>query len=147
MVRGKKKLNWDSRLIELKNILKKKKNSIYDCIVPVSGGKDGSYVAYKLKNDYGLKVLTVTSRPPLESEIGKKNLIQFVNSGFDHIHITPNQKAMKTLNKIGFIKKGSPYYGWLISIFSVVIKIALQNKIELIFYGEDGEVNMRLYKK
>ena len=70
----------------------------------------------------------------------EKNLIQFVNSGFDHIHVTPNQKAMRILNKIGFIRKGSPYYGWLISIFSVVIKIALQNKIELIFYGEDGEV-------
>ena len=137
----KKKLNWDIRLNELKNILhNKEKKGIYDCIVPVSGGKDGAYVAYKLKNDYGLKVLTVTSRPPLESEVGKKNLIQFVNSGFDHIHVTPNQKAMRILNKIGFIRKGSPYYGWLISIFSVVIKIALQNKIELIFYGEDGEV-------
>ena len=137
----KKNLDWDSRLKELKDILNnKEKNSIYDCIVPVSGGKDGAYVAYKLKNEYGLKVLTVTSRPPLESEIGKKNLIQFVNSGFDHIHITPNQNAMNTLNKIGFIKKGSPYYGWLISIFSVVIKIALQNKIKFVFYGEDGEV-------
>ena len=137
----KKNLDWDSRINELKEILQnKKKNGIYDCIVPVSGGKDGAYVAYKLKNDYGLRVLTVTSRPPLESEIGKRNLIQFVNSGFDHIHITPNQNAMKKLNKIGFVKKGSPYYGWLISIFSVVIKIAIQNNIELIFYGEDGEV-------
>ena len=71
--RMKKKLNWDIRLNELKNILhNKEKKGIYDCIVPVSGGKDGAYVAYKLKNDYGLKVLTVTSRPPLESEVGKK---------------------------------------------------------------------------
>ena len=53
-----------------------------------------------MKNDYGLKVLTVTSRPPLESEIGKRNLIQFVNSGFDHIHITPNQNAMKKYTEL-----------------------------------------------
>jgi hypothetical protein len=94
-----------------------------------------------------LKVLTVTSRPPLESEVGKKNLIRFVNSGFDHIHVTPNQKAMRILNKIGFIKKGSPYYGWLISIFSVVIKIALQNKIELIFMGRMARWNMEAQQK
>ena len=68
----KKKLNWDIRLNELKNILhNKEKKGIYDCIVPVSGGKDGAYVAYKLKNDYGLKVLTVTSRPPLSQKLEK----------------------------------------------------------------------------
>lgn len=140
-VEEKKKIDWSKRERELKSILNKKKSDqIYDCIVPVSGGKDGAYVAYKLKQEYGLNVLTVTSRPPLETEIGKKNLVSFVNSGFDHIHITPNQNAMKTLNKLGFIKKGSPYYGWLISIFSVVIRIALQNNIKLVFYGEDGEV-------
>jgi N-acetyl sugar amidotransferase len=137
----KKILDWSKRITELKSIIRQKKNNqVYDCIVPVSGGKDGAYVAYKLKEELGLNVLTVTSRPPLESDIGKKNLINFVNSGFDHIHITPDQNGMKTLNKLGFIKKGSPYYGWLISIFSVVIRIAIQNNINLIFYGEDGEI-------
>ena len=63
----KKKINWNYRIKELKEIIKNNKtnNSIYDCLVPVSGGKDGAYVAYKLKEDYGLNVLTVTSRPPL----------------------------------------------------------------------------------
>ncbi len=138
----KKKLNWNKRLIELKNIIKKNRNenSTYDCLVPVSGGKDGAYVAYKLKEDYGLNVLTVTSRPPLESDVGKKNLSKFVSKEFDHIHITANFKSMQTLNKLGLIYKGSPYYGWLISIFSVVIRVAIQNNINLIFYGEDGEV-------
>jgi hypothetical protein len=47
---------------------------------------------------------------------------------------------MKQLNKLGFIEKGSPYYGWIVSIFSVVIKVAIQNNINLIFYSEDGEI-------
>ena len=39
----KKKLNWDKRMKELKSILKKyKSNGNYDCIVAVSGGKDGT---------------------------------------------------------------------------------------------------------
>lgn len=137
----KKNLNWKTRLDQLEGIIKNNKNlKKYDCIVPVSGGKDGAYVANKLKEKYNLNVLTVTSRPPLETEIGKKNLSNFIDSGFDHVHVTPNQKAMKQLNKLGFIEKGSPYYGWIVSIFSVVIKVAIQNNINLIFYSEDGEI-------
>jgi len=33
----------------------------YDCLVPVSGGKDSIYLLYKLKVEYGLKVLAFTT--------------------------------------------------------------------------------------
>ena len=48
----KKSLNWQNRESELENLLEKfrSKNGTNDCIVPVSGGKDGSYVAYQLKH-------------------------------------------------------------------------------------------------
>ena len=137
----KKEVNWEKRRKELLQIVKKfKSNSIYDCIVPVSGGKDGSYVASQIRDKFGLNPLTVTSRPPLELDVGKTNLTNFLKYNYDHVHITPNYKAMQSLNKIGFIKKGSPYYGWLTSIFSTVLKVANQHNINLIFYGEDGEV-------
>ena len=137
----KKKINWNSRKKEFKKIVKQyKSNSIYDCIVPVSGGKDGSYVASQIRDKLGLNPLTITSRPPLELDVGKKNLLNFLKYNYDHVHITPNYKAMQTLNKLGFIKKGSPYYGWLTSIYSTVIRVALQNDINLIVYGENGEI-------
>ena len=47
---------------------------------------------------------------------------------------------MKRFNKYGFIEKGFPYYGWLTAILSSVIRTAVNFKIPLIFYGEDGEV-------
>jgi N-acetyl sugar amidotransferase len=137
----KKKINWNSRKKEFYKIVKQyKSNSIYDCIVPVSGGKDGSYVASQIRDKLGLNPLTITSRPPLELDVGKKNLLNFLKYNYDHVHITPNYKAMQTLNKLGFIKKGSPYYGWLTSIYSTVIRVALQNDINLIVYGENGEI-------
>jgi len=138
----KKELDWSLREQELITLLDKyrKNDGGFDCIVPVSGGKDGSYVAHTLKQKYGMNPLTVTSRPPLELDLGKENISNFVESGFDHIHITANRKSMNTLNKIGFIDMGFPYYGWLISIFSVVTNVALKYDIPLIFYGEDGEV-------
>ena len=112
----------------------------FDCIVPVSGGKDGAYVAYNLKHKYGMNPLTVTCRPPLPLELGSRNLVNFARNGYDHIHVTPNEEAMRVLNKVGFIEKGFPYYGWLISVFSVVVRVAIQFNIPLIFYAEDGEV-------
>ncbi len=138
--REKKKINWKSRQSLLKKIFKKKNNNQFDCIVPVSGGKDGSYVAYTLKKKFNINPLCVTVRPPLELDLGNRNLRNFINSGFDHIHVSPNQKVMRDLNEIGLRDKGFPYYGWLISIFTSVLKIAVSMNISLIVYAEDGEV-------
>ena len=138
----KKTLDWDSRLEELAALLDKHRssNGQYDCLVPVSGGKDGSYVAYQLKHKYGMNPLAVTVTPALSLEIGDRNLKSFINSGFDHIQITPNPEVMRILNTKGLIEMGFPYYAWLIAIKSAVIRTALQHGISLIFYGEDGEV-------
>lgn len=139
----KKSLNWEEREKLLKKILseaKKNKKGNFDCLVPVSGGKDGSYVAYQLRDKYKMNILTTTVRPPLELSAGEKNLKNFINGNFEHIHISPNTEAMRKMNKLGFIEKGSPYYGWLVSIFTSVMRTALNNKIDLVFYGEDGEV-------
>lgn len=84
--------------------------------------------------------LTVTVRPALALEIGDQNLYHFIQSGFNHIHISCNPKVLDRLNKYGFIEKGFPYYGWLIAIMTAVIKTAANFKIPLIFYGEDGEI-------
>ena len=138
----KKNMDWASREKELIEILDRYKSNSngFDCIVPVSGGKDGSYVSYQLKHKYGMNPLAVTVRPPLSLELGDKNLSNFVLSGFDHLHISPNATVMRELNRLGFIEKGFPYYGWLIAIMTAVIRVAINYNISLIFYGEDGEV-------
>ena len=136
----KKKIDWKKRGILLSNLLKKhKKNRGYDCITTVSGGKDGSYVSYNLKHKFKMNPLAVTVRPPLETDLGSKNLNSFVNSGYDHIHISPNINGMQKLNKIGLIELGFPYYGWLIAIHSAVFRLAIQFNIPLVFFSEDGE--------
>lgn len=138
----KKTIDWDARQFELKNLLDKHRrdNGEFDCVVPCSGGKDGSYVAYNLKHKYGMNPLCVTVTPALALPLGNQNLKAFIESGYDHISINPNQEAMRVLNKSGFIEMGFPYYGWLISINSSVIRFALGFGINLIFYGEDGEI-------
>ena len=138
----KKALDWDARQVELVNLLDKhrRNDGEFDCLVPLSGGKDGSYVAYNLKHKYGMNPLCVTVTPALPLPLGDQNLRAFVESGYNHISINPDHEAMRVLNKTGFIEMGFPYYGWLISIHTAVIHTATVFGIDLIFYGEDGEV-------
>ena len=137
----KKKINWEERQSKLDKLLgEQKSHQNFQCVVPVSGGKDGSYVAYNLKHKKNVNPLTVTIRPALEEEIGKKNLINFINKGYDHIHITPDIEAMRKLNKLGFTELGHSYYGWVIAVCTAVVRIATELNIPLIFYAEDGDV-------
>jgi len=138
----KKTFDWSARQKELKDTFEKYRSRTdgFDCVVPVSGGKDGSYVAYNIKHKYGMRPLTVTVQPPLTLEVGNKNLENFKAQGYDHIHVSPNSEIMRDLNRIGFIEMGFPYFGWLVAIFSTVIRVALAHGISLIFYAEDGEV-------
>ena len=138
----KKTLDWAKRLSELELLLDKHRSSdgSFDCLVPLSGGKDGSYVAHNLKKKFGMNPLCVTITPALPLELGEMNLRSFVESGYNHISVNPAFEAMRTLNKEGFIEMGFPYYGWLISIQAAPIKVAAKFGINLIFYGEDGEV-------
>mgnify|MGYP001253159875 FL=1 len=50
------KIDWEPRKKELEDLLNKhrKGDGSYDVLVPCSGGKDGSYVAHKLKYEYNM---------------------------------------------------------------------------------------------
>ncbi len=138
----KKDLDWAQRRDELELLLDKHRRSdnYFDCVVPVSGGKDGSYVAYNLKHNFGMNPLCITVTPPLTLELGDMNLKAFIESGYNHISVNAPHQAMQVLNKQGLIDMGFPYYGWLIAIKSAPINLAARLGINLIFYGEDGEV-------
>jgi N-acetyl sugar amidotransferase len=138
----KKSFDWGKREEELLKLFSKykSKNNEFDCVVPVSGGKDGSYIAYTLKHKYNMNPLAINVTPPLPLKLGEENLKNFAGSGYNLIQLHPNQEVMRFLDKRGFIDKGFPYFGWLVAIQSAVIRTALNFNLSLIFYGEDGEV-------
>lgn len=139
----KKKINWkfrEKQMMKLFTPLDKTKKIFYDCIVAVSGGKDGSFVAHNLKNKFKKRILTVTVKPPLQTHLGTENLNSFIQSGYENLLISPDPEAMRVLNKLGLEYMGFPYYGWLVSIHTALIRVASNMKIPLIFYSEDGEV-------
>ena len=140
----KKLINWDERkkkFLEIIRNLKKDKNrnKYYDCVVPWSGGKDSSSIAYKLKYEYDLNPLLVTFSPLLPNEIGEYNRKVMLDLGFDSIFVSPNTNISKKLARRFFLERGNPKVAWDAGINSAPVKIALSYKIPLVFYAEHGE--------
>jgi N-acetyl sugar amidotransferase len=135
-------VDWDSRGKELEKLCDKFRSQIngFDCIVPCSGGKDGSTVNYKLKHEMGMTPLALTISIPLPFEVGDQNLKNFIASGYDHILITPNPEVTRAISKIEFLENGRPLFGWQISLQAAILRTAVNFRIPLIMYGEDGEV-------
>lgn len=137
----KKKLNWKERWKKLEEICDRyrRNDGYWDVIVPCSGGKDGTYVAWMMKNKLKMHPLCITVKPSIQTQIGKENLDNFIASGFDHILITPNPKVYAALCKKTFIEQGRPKQPFEIAISTALIKMALKLKIPFIMYGEEGE--------
>ena len=143
----KESVDWKARTSQLSTLLQKQKsrNKPYDVIVPVSGGKDGSYVAYNLKHKYNVNPLCVTITPPLETKLGAQNL-NFVDSGYDHISVNINPQTIRKINRAGFIHH-IPLF-WLVGGNCYwVSRIAQQIDVPLSMYGEDAEMELGEFRK
>lgn len=138
----KKKIDWSAREKELQALCDKhrKCNGEFDVIVPVSGGKDGGFVAHQLKTVYGMTPLCVTWAPLLPTEIGEKNLAAFVASGFDVIQGRPNGKTTRNLARLSFEYMGDPFLPFIYGQTNFPLQMAVRYQIPLIMYGENGEV-------
>lgn len=135
-------VDWDARERELQALCgaHRKGNGEFDVIVPVSGGKDGGYVAHQLKTRYGMTPLCVTWAPLLPTEIGEKNLAAFVASGFDVIQGRPNGKTTRRLARLAFEHMGDPFIPFIYGQTNFPLQMAVRYQIQLIMYGENGEV-------
>ena len=134
-------INWTKRESELNQLCNKHRSQdgSYDVIVPGSGGKDSNYVAHMLKERYDMHPLIVTWSPHIYTEIGRKNLTAFIDSGFDSILITPNGSVHRKLTKASFIEMGDPFQPFIFGQYSAPFRVAIQYGVSLVFYGEDGE--------
>lgn len=133
-----KKIDWNLRKLEFKKIIKKlqKKNNLYDCIIPVSGGKDSTWqVLTALK--YKLKPLCVTWKSPQRNSIGTANLENLIKLGVDHIDFTINPKIEKKLILKSFQLEGSPVLTMHMAMHNIPKIFAEKYNIPLIIWGEN----------
>ena len=138
----KKNIDWRSREIELQKLCDKyrKNTGEYDVIVPCSGGKDGSFVAHQLKTKYGMCPLCVTWAPMVYTDLGRRNLDNFVQSGFNHVLGTSNPEITKKLTYLSFRELGDPFQPFIYGQANFPLFMAIAYDVKLIVYGENGEV-------
>ena len=140
---SKEKIDWESRRKELEQIFEKYKSkdgSHYDCIVPVSGGKDSHFQAITIKEEFGLTPLLVSFHPRDFTELGRKNIENLKNLGFECIEFTSNPIIYKKLAKYGFNELGDCAWPEHIGIFTVPVQVAVAFKIPLLVWGENPQL-------
>lgn len=135
-----KNVDWAARKDELSSILEKyrSQNGNWDCIVPVSGGKDSTFQVIRVLQ-LGLNPLCVTSSTCDLSPIGRDNIENLKRLGVDHMEFSPNPKVRSKLNRIGLTEVGDIAWPEHVGIFTIPVRAAVQFKIPLIIWGENSQ--------
>lgn len=134
-------VDWDSRHQDLLKVLEKYRRpdgSNWDCIVPVSGGKDSTYQVVRMLQ-LGLNPLCVTSSTCDLSPLGRANIENLKHLGVDHIEISPNPLVRAKLNRVGLTQVGDISWPEHVGIFTIPVRAAVQFNVPLIIWGENSQ--------
>jgi N-acetyl sugar amidotransferase len=133
---------WGQREKRFKRVLDETlSNNIsnYDCLIPVSGGKDSYYQTHIITQKYGLKPLLMTYHGNNFLPEGDYNRDR-MKAVFDADHIVwgPSVEVLKKLNRLGFRKMGDMNWQNHCGINTAPITVAVAFQIPLIIWGEIG---------
>lgn len=138
----KEKINWDERKNLLAEAFDRHRDSgggQYDCIIPVSGGKDSTYQTYVAKELFGMNPLCVAYRTPLRTALGQRNLDNMQKRlKVDLLELTVSPETerkfiLKAMREVGDC--GLPQH---LGIFSFTLRMATQLGIKLVVWGENS---------
>lgn len=133
--------DWVQRRGELEGILAEFRSSDganWDCIVPVSGGKDSTYQVLSML-EMGLNPLCVTATTCDLSDLGRRNIENLKKIGVDYMEVSCNPKVRRKLNRIGLTEVGDISWPEHVAIFTTPVRLAVQLGIRLIVYGENPQ--------
>ncbi len=135
----KKVIDWEKRSGLFNDLVEEYRTSdYYDCVLPVSGGKD-SYFAAHIAKEFNLKALMVTYHGNNYLPEGERNLYKMKDKfNFDHIIYRPSTETLIKLNKLGFYITGDMNWHCHAGIFTYPMQIAVKYHIPLVFWGDHG---------
>jgi imidazoleglycerol phosphate synthase cyclase subunit len=137
---------WDKRLEQFCQAIEdgsRRNNSSYDCIIPVSGGKDSYFQVHKIKRELGFNPLLVTYHGNNYTKVGWRNLSRMKEVfDVDHIIIRPPLETLIKLNRLGFIVMGDMNWHAHMGITTVPVQIAAENNISTLIWGEHGYTDL-----
>ena len=133
--------DWDDREREFRSLLTKYRAADgrhWDCIIPVSGGKDSTYMTLKML-ELDMNPLCVTSTTCDLSEIGRKNIENIKHLGVDYVEFSPNPVVRRKLNRIGLTQVGDISWPEHVGIFTIPVNAAVRYNVPLIIWGENSQ--------
>jgi len=134
-------IDWSARRAELDEVLdryRSRDGSNYDCVVPVSGGKDSTFQVLKML-ELGLNPLCVTATTCHLSPIGRRNLANLRSLGVDHVEVTVNPRVRRVINRFAFTQVGDISWPEHVTIFTIPVRVAVQHNVPLIVWGENSQ--------
>lgn len=138
---NREEVDWDQRKAEFVDLLdkyKSKDGSNWECIVPVSGGKDSTYQVIKIL-EMGLNPLCVTATTCDLSAIGRHNIDNIKKLGVDVLEFSPDKTIRARLNRIGLTDLGDISWPEHIGIFTIPVQVAVKYRVPLIIWGENPQ--------
>ncbi len=135
------KIDWGARREQLLNILdryRSKDGTNYDCLIPVSGGKDSHTQALRML-EFGMNPLCVTATTDKLSTIGRHNIENLKALGVDYIEVTANPPVRRKINRLALVQVGDISWPEHVTIFTIPVRIAVQHNIPLIIWGENSQ--------
>jgi len=132
-------INWVEREQKLKELLTyyASLGNDYDCIVPISGGKDSTFQLHVITRVYGLRALAVTFSHNWYSETGKKNLENALEKfNVDHIMFTPNRSLVNRLARESLFKIGDACWHCHAGVGAFPLQVAVKLNVPLLVWGE-----------
>jgi N-acetyl sugar amidotransferase len=133
-------IDWVEREKKLREILetaKQKAGNNYDCILPVSGGKDSTFQMHVLVKVYNMKPLAVTFNHNWYSETGWYNLQNSLREfNLDHIMFTPNRDLINRLAKRSLDGIGDSCWHCHAGVGAFPLQVAVKFNIPLLVWGE-----------
>lgn len=136
-----KDVDWPARREELLQVLDQYRSgdgSNYDCIVPVSGGKDSHTQALRML-ELGMNPLCVTATTDQLSAIGRRNIENLKRLGVDYVEVTSNPVVRRRINRLALTQVGDISWPEHVSIFTIPVRIAVQLGVRLIIWGENSQ--------
>ena len=134
-------VDWEARRKELEEITARYRSSdgsTWDCIIPVSGGKDSTYQVIRMLQ-MDMNPLCVTATTCHLSEIGRRNIENIKNLGVDYVEFSPNPVVRRKLNRIGLTDVGDISWPEHVGIFTIPVRAAVQYDVPLIVWGENSQ--------
>ena len=133
-------IDWEQRRRELDEVLARyrRDDGNWDCIVPVSGGKDSTYQVIRMLQ-LGLNPLCVTATTCDLSDIGRRNIENIKSLGVDYVEFSPKKPVRAKLNRIGLTEVGDISWPEHVGIFTIPVRAAVQYNVPLIVWGENSQ--------